>query len=130
MQVVAPIDVEDALRLDLSALLPAMRCYAPPATDVRPRDLMVTRTGGAPASAVTHEHDVSIDVWASSDAEAVSLADAACGVVGSLQLRETATEWKGARTMTPYLNPDPDRPLLSRATFTATLTCRGSSIEL
>ena len=130
MQVVAPVDVEDALRADLGAILTLMRCYAPPPHDVRPRDLMVTRTGGAPATPVTHEHDVSVDVWAETEADAMMLADAACGVVNSLPLRGTATEWKSARALTPYLNPDPDRPTLPRATFTATLTCRGTSIEL
>ena len=130
MQVVAPIDVEDALRADLSALLPGMRCYAPPPHDVAAGDLMVTRTGGAPSTAVTHEHDVSVDVWAATDADAMAMADEACGAVASLPLRDTSVEWKAVRAMVPYPNPDPDRPLLSRATFTATLTCRGNPIRI
>lgn len=130
MQLVSPVDVEDALRTDLQALLPSVRCYAPPPTDVQPGDLMVRSAGGRPATTVTHEHTVYVDVWAVTDADAMELASVASGLVASLPLRSLSTEWKTADANTPYPNPDPDRPTIPRATFTATLTARGNEISL
>lgn len=130
MQVVKPIDVEDALRIDLQALMPNARCFAQPAPpDIKPGDVMVTALGGSPASAATSVYDVSIDCWGADEGYAVDLANIAAGYVSSLPLRDTATEWKTARTNPPYINPDPKRPGIPRATFSASVIARGNSID-
>lgn len=130
MQVVSPRDIEELLPADLDAIFPDSRVFGtPPPDDLKAGDVMVTRVGGSPLTHSTHEHDLSVDVWASRPAKAAALADRVCGVIASLPLRETLTEYKTARVMAPYYNPDPNRPNLPRYTFTATVTVRGDNIE-
>ena len=131
MQVVTPIDVEDALRRDLAAILPAHRCFAPPAPDdLKAGDVMVTALGG---TAVTHAviaHDVAVDCWGHDEAEAAQVAATVSGAIGSLPLLDgTETEWKTARANAPYVNPDPKRPTLPRYSFNAEVSARGRNID-
>lgn len=127
MQVVNPIDVEDALRSDLAALDRAHRYLAPPVPpDLRAGDVLVTRVGGARASAASHQHDVSVDCYAAGEAEAAALAGMVCGLVAGLPLRRTSTQYSNANAGAPYSNPDPRAPQLARHTFRAALTCPGT----
>lgn len=135
MQLVAPIDIEDALRTDIGAVCASLqmtvKCFAPPPPDdLSAGSLMVTSVGGASATEVSNEHDVSIDVWAKTPADAMELACKAAGIVASLPLRESASrQYKTAEVNAlPYLNPDPNRPLLPRATFRATVGVRGTAV--
>lgn len=133
MQVVEPVDVEDALRLEIGAALPDVVACAPPAPDdLGPNTVCVTRLGGGPQSPVSHEHDVSVDVWAETDGAAMALADRVQGVVASLPMRASAsgTAWTTSDPMLPYPNPDPHRPLVPRATFRATVGARGVPITI
>ena len=130
MQLVKPIDIEDALRIDIS--LEGVSCFAPPAPDnLLPDSVCFTVVGGASMFAVGHEYDVSVDCWAMTDAAALDLANTICGEVCSLPLK---TLESGRHYVTsdvnaiPYLNPDPLRPTLPRATFRATVGIRGESI--
>lgn len=132
MQLVKPIDIEDALRTDMAEVVSQWTCFAPPAPDdLAVGSLMVTSLGGAPATAVSFDHDVSIDCWAPTMAAAMQMANDAAGIVASLPLREFAS---GNCYLTaeinalPYINPDPNRPLLPRATFRATVGIRGTAI--
>ena len=132
MQLVKPIDIEDALRTDLATLESGWTCFAPPAPDnLAAKSLMVTSLGGAPETEVSNAHDVSIDVWADTMAEAVEMANKAAGYIASLPLRTFAS---GRHYLTaeinalPYINPDPNRPLLPRATFRATVGIRGTAL--
>ena len=132
MQLVKPIDIEDALRTDMAEAAEQWTCFAPPAPDdLAAGSLMVTSLGGGPATAVSFDHDVSIDCWASTMAAAMQMANDAAGIVASLPLREFAS---GNCYLTaeinalPYINPDPNRPLLPRATFRATVGIRGTAI--
>lgn len=132
MQLVKPIDIEDALRTDIGAVKEAWKCFAPPAPDnLAASSLMVTSLGGAPATEVSNDHDVSIDVWASTIEDAMDMANDAAGIVATLPLRAFAS---GNHYLTaeinalPYINPDPNRPLLPRATFRATVGIRGTAI--
>lgn len=135
MQVVSPIDIEDALRIDLGELMPTMgdeavAYCAPPAPDVlTPLAVCVTCLGGGQQSVVSHEYDLSVDCWADSYEEAVRLANKVQGIVSSLPYRTTASgrQYATADAMVPYLNPDPRRPLLPRATFRSTVGIRGTS---
>lgn len=129
MQIVAPVDVEDAIREDVGALV-AAKCCAPPAPDdLRPNTVCFTSLGGRAQTEVSHIYRISVDCWASTDAEAVALACEVAGIVSSLPVRKLAHEWKtSSLNATPYLNPDPLRPTLPRATFAADVSLRGAYI--
>lgn len=133
MQVVEPIDVEDALRVEIAAAITGIVACAPPAPDdLAPGTVCVTRLGGGPQTPVSHEHDVSVDVWAATDAAAMALADHVQGVIATLPLRESASgaTWTSSDPMLPYPNPDPHRPTVPRATFRATVGARGVPITI
>lgn len=133
MQVVEPIDVEDALRVEIAAAITGIVACAPPAPDdLAPGTVCVTRLGGGPQTPVSHEHDVSVDVWAATDAAAMALADRVQGVIATLPLRESASgaTWTSSDPMLPYPNPDPHRPTVPRATFRATVGARGVTITI
>ena len=132
MQLVKPIDIEDALRTDIGAVKESWKCFAPPAPDdLAAGSLMVTSLGGAPATAVSNDHDVSIDCWAATMADAMEMANEAAGIVTTLPLRTFGSGRSYATAeinALPYINPDPNRPLLPRATFRATVGIRGAAI--
>lgn len=130
MQVVYPIDIEDALRTDLAALESGFRFFAPPIPpDLQAGDVLITRVGGARVSGASHDHDVSIDCYGADDADAVYMANGVHGLVVSLPLRATQTQYSDASANLPYQNHDPRAPQLARQTFRATLTCPGERIE-
>ena len=130
MQVVSPIDIEDALRIDLAALMPGTRFFAPPIPpDLKSGDVLIERVGGARVCPASHEYDVSVDCYASDDASAVELSNAVHGLLTSLPLRETTAQYSNANANLPYSNYDPRAPQLSRQTFRATVTCPGTRIE-
>ena len=130
MQIVNPIDVEDALRVDLAELLTETDVYAQPAPDdLAANSVCVNCLGGFPTSPVSHGYDVLIDVWGETPGAAMSLANTVAGYVASLPVRpfESGNEWKTAETNPPYNNPDPNRPRIPRCSFRATLGIRGES---
>ena len=130
MQVVSPIDIEDALRLDLAALDSGHRFFAPPIPpDLKAGDVLITRVGGARVSGASHDHDVSIDCYADDDADAVLMADGIHALVASLPLRATLTQYSASNANLPYPNHDPRAEQLARQTFRATLTCPGTRIN-
>ena len=130
MQLVAPIDIEDALRVDLAELIEGVIFFAPPAPDdLSAGSVQIMSVGGAPQTEVSNEHDVRVDCWAATQAAAISLANEISGIIATLPVRETATHYVTASlNALPYLNPDPNRPLLPRASFRATLGVRGTKI--
>ena len=129
MQVVNPIDIEDALRIDLAALESGFRFFAPPIPhDLRAGDVLITRVGGARVSGASHDHDVSVDCYAADDADAVLMANEVHGLLVSLPLRATQIQYSNATANLPYQNNDPRAPQLARQTFRATVTCPGTRI--
>jgi len=131
MQLVKPIDIEAALSADLGEKLSGVTCCAPPAPDDLASDTVcVTNVGGGAQSPVSYEHDVSIDCWAATPAAAMELANNVAGYVAALPIL-TFTSGRCYATSeinaTPYLNPDPYRPLLPRATFRASVGIRGAN---
>lgn len=129
MQVVYPIDIEDALRTDLTALESGYRFFAPPIPpDLKAGDVLITRVGGARVSGASHDHDVSIDCYAADDASAVAMVDKVHGLVASLPVRNTSTQYSASSANLPYANHDPRAEQLARQTFRATLTCPGTRI--
>lgn len=129
MQVVSPIDIEDALRIDLAALMSGTRFFAPPIPpDLKANDVMIERVGGARVSGASHEYDVSVDCYAANDAAAVALSNAVHGLLVSLPFRETSTQYSDARANLPYANHDSRAPQLARQTFRATVICPGDRL--
>lgn len=130
MQLVAPIDIEDALRIDLAAIDEGVRYFAPPAPDdLTANSVQIMSVGGAAQTDVSNEHDVRVDCWAATDAAAVALADKVAGIIATLPLRDTARAYNTAEiNALPYINPDPNRPTLPRASFRAVIGVRGTTI--
>ena len=130
MQVVSPIDIEYALYIDLTQLMDGVRFFAPPVPpDLAANDVLIERVGGARVSGASHEYDVSIDCYADTDEDAVELANAIHGLIVSLPLRETSTQYSDASANLPYANFDPRAPQLARQTFRATVICPGNRID-
>lgn len=126
MQIVRPVDAEDALRRYLADTL-GVEAFAPPAPDdMAPPCVCVERVGGGEESPVSHEHDVLVHCWAATEAEAVELADRACGTLSSMPLSGRATT---ARCNVAALVPDPFRPTIPRARFAATVGLRGAALD-
>ena len=137
MQLVAPIDIEDALRTDLDALIntgqtPEYAFFAPPAPDdLAPDSVQIMSVGGVPQTEVSNEHDVRVDCWAETPAEAFTLANVAAGAIATLPMQTPASgrQYTTARLDSlPYLNPDPNRPLIPRVSFRASVGIRGEAI--
>lgn len=131
MQVVRPIDIEDALRTDLAAKLANARVMAQPIPpDLCSGDVVVYATGGARVSGASHEYDLSIDCYAANDADACDYANVVSGLISALPLLETTTQYSNAQARIPYPNYDPRAPQLARYTFGAMVVCPGERIEL
>lgn len=137
MQIVEPMDIEDALRIDIGEVLkpckmkPPIKCTASPAPDdLKAHTVTFTQLGGAKQSEVSHVYDVSVDVWAAKPGEALKLASKVQGIIASLPIREFASgrQYKTAEARIPYPNPDPNRPRLPRCSFNASIGIRGESI--
>lgn len=124
----APVDVEDALRRDLSAACGA-DVFAPPV----PPDLarrapcaMVARDGGTRMSLVMDSHDVTVSAWAGTWADAMRLANALAGAFSRLpDMEGSSVQWRTAQvTALPFNAPDPAHLDLPRVQFTGYATCR------
>ena len=129
MQVVAPIDIEDSLRIDIAANLSGVRVFAPPIPpDLSSGDVLITSVGGGRIAGASSEYDVSIDCYAPTEAAAVLLANEVSGVLVSLPIRATSTQYNAATAGTPYQNNDPRAPQLARRTFRASVICPGDRL--
>lgn len=134
MPYLTPLDIEDALRSDLTiaANLGGFSCAfgAPPT----PKDLGATlpyarieRIGGMRNSLVVDAHDVAIDVWADDWAEAQTAANKVVGLLCGLPYAddELDHDYLGVDiNVLPYNNPDPDHQDIPRVSFTAEVTTR------
>lgn len=130
-QLTRPRDVEDALRLDVGELVSAHCCAQPAPDDLKADTVCFCVLGGSPQSVVSHEYRVAVDCWASSWEQAITLANEVAGIVSSLPVRELGHEWKTSNlNAMPYLNPDPYRPTLPRASFSADVSLRGTYIDI
>ena len=133
MQITRPIDVEDALRLDLAPYLPHVTVCAQPAPDeLAAPTVCVEAIGGGATSPVSWEHDVVAYCYAGSYAEAMALGTSVAGEVRAIQLAgptAAGVEWTTTDANPPYSDPDPDRPTLRRATVRAMVAARGVPID-
>lgn len=133
MQLVAPIDIANCLRLDLAEKLGGRVFCQPFRDDLTQGDVGITTLGGYEQTPVSHAYDVSIDVWGATFEQAMRKAMQVAGLVAALPIlnfvsgRHYVTASINA---TPYENPDPYRPTLPRATFRATVGIRGEAVPL
>ena len=131
MQLTYPIDIENALRIDVGELTDLV-CFAPPAPDdLQPGSVCFTSVGGQTQTEVSNEYSVSVDCWGEDYAQAVENANRMAGLVASLPFRSPSSGRHYVTAdinATPYINPDPLRPTLPRASFRAEVGIRGESI--
>ena len=131
MQVVKPIDIADALRVDLSSIIDGARFMCTPIPpDLAAGDVVIESLGGTSASAASDVYDVTVGVYAATEAQAVDMANEINGVVASLPLRDTSTQYSSAATRKPYADHDPRAPQLARQSFRASIICPGIRIEI
>lgn len=132
MQIVQPIDIEDALRVDVGEYASGFLCCAQPAPDdLEPGTVCFMAVGGSSATEVSHEYSVRVDVWERTDADAIASANYIAGVIASLSLRDPASgrHYLDAQiNAIPYLNYDPLRPTMPRASFRVEVALRGVPI--
>lgn len=130
----APIDAEAALARDLAALCGFEVAANPPADiDGGAPVAHVVQVGCAPVTAVSWEHDLSIDVWAGSYPDygpATGAARRLAGMVATLQVREapSGVAWKSPTVTSLYPNPDPNHAGVPRVTVACNAACRGEDI--
>ena len=108
-----PADIEHVLALALPEV------SAPPVPpDMAPPYSAAFATGGTRSDYVRDTRYVDVDTWASSEGEAIADACAIVPKVEALvgQTIEGATVSRVTVNALPYINPDPNRPDLARAT--------------
>lgn len=130
----APIDGEWAMARDLSEAT-GIECVAQYPQAVGGRAIAYAKqVGCAPVSAVSWEHDFSIDVWAGSGTDYAAATEAACSIAGAFQtmhMREPSTgdAWKAPEVTSMYPNPDPDHPGVPRVTVACNAVIRGRGVN-
>lgn len=130
MQVVAPIDIADALRIDLSAIVDDLRFFCIPIPpDLRAGDVVIESLGGSRVSGSSDVYDVTIGVYADDEAEATYTANMLAGIVNSLPLRDTQTQYSNATANKPYADHDPRAQELARQSFRASVITPGHDLE-
>ena len=108
-----PADIEHVLALGVPGV------YAPPVPpDMQPPYSAAFATGGSRSDYVRDVRYVDIDTWAATEGEAIADACALVPAVETLvgQTIDGATVERVSVTTLPYVNPDPNRPDVSRAT--------------
>ena len=94
---------------------------------------LFTRTGGDTSDRVSTTHNVSVDVYADTWAQAQAYAAELAGLIADLDGRNVGYSSNGSRIeapvyvsacQAPYNNPDPKHPNVPRVTFMATLATR------
>jgi hypothetical protein len=132
MQIVKPIDVEDALAAELAARIPAAAVSAAPAPDNLGAGTIVVQTlGGGQQTPVSDLFDVVVYCYASTYGEAQAAGREVSAAIRDIQLDGPVlggTEWTTTSANPPYDDPDPDRPTLRRATVRAVVAARGEAI--
>ena len=132
MQIVIPIDVEQALADELDARMTNAVHAAPAPDNISAGTIVVQALGGTQQSAVSDLFDVVAYCYADIYGAAMALGADVCGQIRAIQLNGplvAGVEWTTADAHAPYDDPDPDRPTLRRATVRATVAARGIPID-
>lgn len=127
MQIVAPVDIEDALRIDLTSIyanldITGVSFSAPPIEpelgEIPATGVLVCfkRVGGMRNSLVVDTHAVSIDLYAQSWADAITEGDKLAGVLSQLPYQQsTSIQYHSVSIATmPYALPDTSNPVMAR----------------
>ena len=132
MQIVIPIDVEQALADELDARMTNAVHAAPAPDNISAGTIVVQALGGTQQSAVSDLFDVVAYCYADIYGAAMALGADVCGQIRAIQLNGplvAGVEWTTTDANPPYDDPDPDRPTLRRATVRATVAARGIPID-
>ena len=140
MQILIPIDAENALREDLTAI---QGDNAIPVSASWPHDVesrlpwaRVHRYGGRRISEVVDEHDLNVEVLADNDAEAMEYSNMLLAYCRALMDKDYTDNPSGAEWLEveessfPVLSIDSTQPALSHTDFFITATCRARAIEV
>lgn len=132
MQIVKPIDMDEALAAELAARIPTASVNAAPAPDgIEAGAIVVQTLGGTDQSPVSDLFDVVVYCYAATYGAAMGMGAEVAAAIRGIQLEGPAvagTEWTTTSANPPYEDPDPDRPTLRRATVRATVAARGTAI--
>jgi len=133
MRYLIPLDIEDALRVDVSTAASqggfSFSIAAPPVPANLGASLpyvLVERLGGTRDEVVIDEHIVAVDVWDKDWADAHSVANDVLGVLSALPDTDGLAHdyLEVAVNVLPYDNPDPDHQDIPRVSFTAHVSTR------
>jgi hypothetical protein len=143
MQILVPVDIEDALRVDLADLYERLgitgvdfSAMPVPATlgDLPATRTLVTirRVGGSRTSLVVDTHAVSLDVYAGTWAESIAEANRLAGVLCSLPRVDdlSITYHEVEITNQPVELPDTTDPVLPRVRLSASVSVKSDIIEM
>ena len=133
-QIIIPIDVEDALRKDINAVLKKLgmrvKVTAPPLSSNLNNDIpycLVTKTSGWDTDIVLNSFSVSFDIYDKTWSKAERTASTIYGIVNALPYIDgLETDWKDSTSnSSPNTFPDPDNPSIPRVRFSVTVRARG-----
>lgn len=143
MQIVSPIDIEDALRIDLTTLYASLSItrvtFSAPPVEPTLGELPATgvvvcfrRVGGTRDDLVVDTHAVSIDVYAATWADAIDEANRLAGVLAQLPYQATTRiRYQSVNTATaPYELPDTSNPVMPRVRMLINIITKAAVEEL
>ena len=131
MQLIEPLDISEALRIDLESYAGGRVTAVPIPSDLGAGDTVITPLGGRRLTPVSCSYDVSIGCYGTDDDEAAKLACSVAGTFGLLSALDTQTQYSDANvTNTPYQDYDPRAPQLARWSFRGTVIASGKRLDL
>lgn len=143
MQIVSPIDIEDALRIDLTTLYSALGItgvtFSAPPVEPTLGELPATgvivcfkRVGGSRDALVVDTHAVSVDLYAATWADAIDEANRLAGVIAQLPYQSsTAMQYHAVDIATaPYALPDTSNPVQPRVRMLIDIIAKAAITEL
>lgn len=142
MQVTQVIDIEEALRVDLSAVYEAggktgfsfSATPIPPELGEIPLDnvlVCIRRVGGTRNDLVVDTHSVAIDVYTTTWEEGISEADFLAGVISQLPYQSgmSIQYLTCSIATTPYELPDAENPIFPRVRMLVEIEAKASIID-
>lgn len=143
MQLVSPIDIEDALRIDLTTLYESLSIddvtFSAPPVEPTLGELPATgvvvcfrRVGGTRDDLVVDTHAVSVDVYATTWADAIDEANRLAGVIAQLPYQaNTRIRYQAVDIATaPYELPDTSNPVMPRIRMLINIITKAAVEEL
>ena len=132
MQIVAPIDIEEAVAAEIAEVAPtgvAVTAYPPP-DNISGVHVAIMSLGSYEQSEVSDAYDIVAYVWAPTYSEAYENAFGVAGVIRALRFNAKYMRFNTSEANAPYEDPDPERQTLRRCTVRATVGVRGVGLTL